>query len=174
MVGIQKGDFMTVRYSIKAINHLKVTGFLWQTALLIYVAGYFINFDQEIFLVVFAFYSLFAIPSIYLHTEYLIKNGGQAIRIEGDRFVVIQRSKSVDYKFTDMKKVILYKSASLDKGGIPLSPVESYHYARIVTKSNEELIITCLLVPKVDEAINLLKGVKFERKKRPFCTIFWK
>lgn len=163
------------RYYMSVENHIKVSSFLWQTSILLYVVSvYLIGVTNDELIVGFAFYSIFALPALYLHLEYLIKNRGQTIQVESAKLILTEGNISTDYRFEDMEKVILYKSASLDKGGIPLSPIESYHYARIVTKSKEELIITCLLAPKVDEVVDLLKGVKNERKKRPFCTIFWR
>ena len=73
-----------------------------------------------------------------------------------------------------MERVILYKAASLDKGGIPVSPLEYYNYARIVLKSGGEVVITCLLSPKVDKITNQIRGVRQERKKRLFNTTYWK
>jgi len=174
MGGILEDNFLMETYSIKIINHIKVSSFLWQTTLLIFLVGYFLKFDLDTFVVVFAFSGIFTVPAIYLHIEYLIKNNGCSIELESDKLTFTRGSESVDYKFVDMDKVILYKSASLDKGGIPLSPIEAYHYARVITKSNEELIITCLIAPKVDVLIKHLTGVKFARKKRLFCTVFWK
>lgn len=62
----------------------------------------------------------------------------------------------------------LYKGSNFHILGI-----EAYHYARIYLKSEEQLIITCLLAPKVEKAIRGLRGVKIERKKQIFCTLDW-
>lgn len=170
MAGIQEGE----RMYVSLYNQFKALNFGIGGTLFMLIALYFLDFNPDAIKIFGIFWLAITLPTLYLHIEYLIKNSGQFIQVETDKLIVIQKSRSMDYKFSDMEKVILYKSASLDKGGIPLSPIESYHYARIFLKSNEELIITCLLAPKVDEAISLLKGVKSERRNRPFCTIFWK
>jgi hypothetical protein len=38
-------------------------------------------------------------------------------------------------------------------------------------KTGEELILTCLLAPRIDKALKQMKGVLFERRKKLFCAI---
>ena len=63
---------------------------------------------------------------------------------------------------------------SIDTGSITFLAFESYYYARIITNLGEELIITCLLTPKVEETVRQLKGVPVIRKKRFFFNLDWK
>ncbi len=62
----------------------------------------------------------------------------------------------------------------MDAWGFPIGTMENYYYARIITHSGEELIITRLLTPEVEKAVRQLEGVPVERIKRPFCPIFWR
>ena len=169
MDGIQEGDrlFLSLRNQFKALN-FSIIG-----SIIMVIALYFLNFNPDAIRIFGIFWMVITLPALYLHFEYWIENRRKSIQIESDKLILTQGNKSVIYKITNIEKVILYKSASLDKGGIPLSPIESYHYVRIIMKSQDELIITCLLAPKVEEVVNLLKGVKYERRKRPFCTIMW-
>src|SRR5699024_8690781 len=99
---------------------------------------------------------------------------GMEIVIENEKLTVISRNKNPQsFKFNEIKEVILYKSASMDKGGIPIMPTEPYHFVRIITKSQEQITITCLMYPKLDEVVDKLIGVK-KIRKRGFCTLLWK
>lgn len=170
MDGLQEGNKAFINLS----NHFKALRFSILGTIFMLVALCFLDFKPDAIKVFGIFWLALTLPSLYLHIEYLIINSGQSIQLDCDQLIITQGSKSVGFKFADMDKIILYKPASLDKGGIPLSPIESYHYARIFMKSNEEIIITSLLFPKVEKLVNLMGGVRRERRKRPFCSIFWK
>ncbi len=62
----------------------------------------------------------------------------------------------------------------MDAWGFPLLAMEFYYYARVITNSGEELIITRLLTPEVEKEVQKLEGVPVERVKRAFCAVFWK
>ncbi|WP_462249331.1 hypothetical protein [Ekhidna sp.] len=154
-----------VKFSITLSNHIKVTAFTWQTSILYFVICYFLGFDLEGTLVGFGLFSLFIIPSFYLHLEYWITNYGQVVEIENHSLKITKKGVSNNYQFSEIKKVIVYKSASLDKGGIPFSTMEYYNYARIILKSGEEIILTCLLSPRIDKITDQITGVAKERKR---------
>jgi hypothetical protein len=162
--GIQEGD----KIYISLENHFKALKFGIVGTLFMLATLYFLRFNPDATMIFGFFWVALTAPALYLHIEYLLKNSGQSIKIENRKLVKTKRNKSIEYKFEDIEKVVLYKSASLDKGGIPLSPMEPYHYARIFMKSNEEVVITCLLVPDVDKFIDLLKGVEYHYNKIPF------
>jgi hypothetical protein len=46
-----------------------------------------------------------------------------------------------------------------------------YHYAKIFTKEGREIIITCLMVPRVEDAMRTIDGVQIELEKRFFTNI---
>ena len=106
-----------------------------------------------------------------MHIKYLIKNYNVQIEITDTKIIEIKNNKKFFYLKSDINKVILCKSASLDKGGIPFSAMEFYYYIRIVLKSNEEIIITCLLIDDLDKLLSEFQGIKLERKKRFYCPI---
>lgn len=169
MVGIQEGS---MTYKINFTNHWKALDFFVVTSVMILLACAFIGWNSEAVLFVFLVYSIFFLPSFYLHLEYFLKNQGQRLEILENEIILHDRNgEARRYRNQDLQKIILYKSASLDKGGIPLTPIESYHYARITPKQGDEIILTCLMAPNVDEAIKLIKGVPYERKKRLFASL---
>lgn len=155
-------------------NHLRVSTFtLVVTLALFLIWGYF-NFEQDFLLVVGLFHLFFTIPAIYLHIEYYIINKGEEIEIDHNEIVIRKDGETRKHNCNDISKIIVYKSASLDKRGIPFTAIESYYYARLITKSGDEIIITCLLTPKLDEILQHINGINYERKKRFFCSVFWK
>jgi hypothetical protein len=82
-----------------------------------------------------------------------------------------EQSNKKNFEFTSLQKIILFKSASIDKGGVQMTPVENYHFAVIKTKSGESFFITNLLAPDVEKAINMIKLVPYERRKLLFATL---
>lgn len=160
---------------IRTSSQLKVLSFHLMGTILMLVALYLLKFNVEFVVVFGGMYVLQTLPLLYLHIEYYIANRKQEITIGDDELTVITQNGNVHkFKFTELSKVILYKSASLDKGGIQFTSIESYHYVRIITKSNRQIIVTCLMFPKLEEMVNELKGVQKIRKKRLFCTLLWK
>lgn len=135
---------------------------------------YILSFEKEFIVVFLISWIIYTIPVLYLHTEYWIKNWSEKYEIKEGRIIKYNKRGKKIYNKEDIVKIILYKSASIDKGGIPILAMESYHYARIIMKTGEELIITCLLTPKVDKAIQNFGRVAIQRKKRGFCPIFWR
>lgn len=166
-------DNMVLRITFK--NLLKTTEFILTTALLYVGLMWYFNFDSSIVIGGGIFYLLFTLPALYLHLEYYFKNRGQEVEVNSTG-ITVRESNGIerDYNKNELDRIIIYKSASLDRGGIQFTAIESYYYARIIAKTGEEIIITCLLTPKVEEAARQLMGIKYERKKRFFCTLLWK
>jgi hypothetical protein len=159
-------------FGIEFKNHLKALAFLLITTILILAGGIYFKLNSEAILFGFVFYSIFFLPSLYLHIEYYLKNRGQRLEVLENEIILHDRNGQVRrYANQDLQKIVLYKSASLDQGGIPLTPIESYHYARIIPKQGEEIILTCLMAPNVEEAIKQIKWVSYERKKRLFASL---
>jgi hypothetical protein len=161
---------MTLR--ITPGNHLKLMVFNIIGTVLMIVALYFFRFDQNMMKIFLIIWLIYTVPALYLHLEYYFKNRGQELKILDSEIVFQDRNgKEKTYKPQDLEKAILYKSASLDRGGLQLSAIESYHYARIIPKEGEEIIITCLMTPNVEEALKQIRWVPYERKKRLFASL---
>lgn len=160
---------MILRQTFK--NHFNVLGFTLTITLILFIIWWYFGFDFDFLVVGGIFHLCFTIPSLYLHFEYAIRNAGEEITINHDEIIVRKNGKEHRYSDTDLAEIILHKSASLDKWGIPFTAMEYYHFARIITQSGEEIIITCLLTPKVEKAVRMLSRVPFERRKSFFCTL---
>jgi hypothetical protein len=160
---------MILRQTFK--NHLNVLGFALTITLILFIIWWYFGFDFDFWVAGGIFHLCFTIPSLYLHLEYAIRNAGEEMTINPDEIIVKKNGKERTYYVADLKEIILHKSASLDKWGMPFTAMEYYHYARIITQSGEEIIITCLLTPKVEKAVRILSKVPFERRKGFFCTL---
>lgn len=113
-----------------------------------------------------------AIPALYLHIEYWIKNKGEEYEIRDSEIILRKHGKEMTYKNQDIEKIIVYLSPSLYKNSnFHLLAIESYHYAIIKLNTGEELALTCLLAPRMDKTLKQIKGVLFENRKRLFCNI---
>lgn len=161
-------------YKITLNNHFRLALFhVFGTGLML-LAIYIFNSNRDIIFIFFCYWLLYTIPALYLHMEYYFTNKGYEIGINSIELILKKEGLVKTYNINDLSKIIVYKSASLDKGGIQFTAIESYHYARIITKSGEEIVITCLLIPNLDEFLSQLNAIIYQRKKRFFCTLNWK
>lgn len=172
VVGILEGRME--RYSIDFVNHLRALLSLFFVGVIMLGVLYWLKFDQSAIVIFGIFFLADAIPALYLHLEYWFSNMGEEYEITSNEIIRYKNGNQLKYSTKNIDKITLYKSASMDKGGIPFLAVESYYYVRVSIKSGEELVITRLLSSKLEEAVRRLKGVPFIRKKRLLCTIFWK
>jgi len=154
-------------------NHIIVSGFTWIVTAILFGVWWYLNYNPAFLLTAGLFHLLFTIPALYLHIEYSIRNAGEEIEINSNEIIVRKGGNERKYRSKDLEKIIVYKSASLDKGGIPLSAMEYYRYARVEAKTGEEIIITCLMVLDVEGAVKQLKEVSYERKKG-LAFLTWK
>lgn len=159
---------------MKLINHLRVLSHEFSGIAMMVIALYFLDFKIDMLVIFGIWFAILTLPVIYLHLEYYLANRGMEIVIENEKLTVISKNRnSQTFKFNELKEVRLYKSASLDKGGIPIMPTEPYHFVRIFTNSEEQITITCLMYPKLDGVVDKLIGVQ-KIRKRGFCTLWWK
>ena len=140
------------------------TGYL---SLLIYF-----NFDFGIVMICSIAYLLFVIPGIYLHIEYWSINRYEKYIISTDSISRYKNKKEEIYYASDIKKIILHGSATLFKPWFHLSAMEQYHFARVFLKDGNSLTITCLLTPRVDKSLEILKGVGIKKRKGLFNSTF--
>lgn len=113
-----------------------------------------------------------AVPALYLHIDYWLKNRGEEYEIRDSEIILRKHGKVISYRNQDIEKIIVYLSPSLYKNSnFHLLAIESYHYAKIRLKTGDELILTCLLEPRMDKALKQMKGVLLERSKKLFCAI---
>lgn len=153
---------MVMRQSI--MNHVRASGFTLITTFIFILIWWYLNFDEDFLVVVGLFQLIFTLPAVYIHVSYTLRNFGEEIEIKHDSIVVNKHGHQKLYSKDDLVQITLFKPASLDNGGIPLSAMDYYKYARISTKIGDEIIISCLMSVDFENYLRELKGIPFKRK----------
>ena len=125
-------------------------------------------YKYEIGMVLYPFYVFIVIQfifTIYLHVVYYLKNKGEEFIIEKDRIVRIKNGNESVFNSSDIKKIVICKSANMDKWGIPYTTFESFRLARVYLNDGRYFIMTNLLEYDLEKPLHILQGVKFERRK---------
>lgn len=108
---------------------------------------------------------VYYLPVVYIHYTYWRLNRGEEYLINRNEIVRIKDGREEVFAAEDIEKTIVYKSRNLSKGGAYFA-LGLYYYARIILRSGDELVITCLVIPDIDKVIRRLKGVPSELKVR--------
>lgn len=132
----------------------------------------FFNFNSGIVLICSIAFLFFVLPGIYLHIEYWFINKYEKYIIAQDSITQVKKGKEETYYSNDIKKIIVYGSATLFKTWFHLSAMEQYHFARIFIKNGETMVITCLLTPRVDKSLEILKDVGVKKRKGLFNSTY--
>ncbi len=156
-------------YKISLKNQLKILSYHLGTILTFVITLFFLKFDELAIIVFAVFLSVISLIGFILHFTFLYYNYKQEIKISDDNlFVKDKYGNEIVYNFSELNQVIEYKSASNEKNGIKFTFIESYCYIKIISKSNETIIISCLMCPDLNEIVISLKGINYKRKHNPF------
>ncbi len=165
--GLQIGN-MILKQTLK--THYKVLNFAIIVLIMILAACYFLfEKNNNILTGALAFYFITTSPALYLHWRYFKVNANQTIEINNTELRIRNNNHEISHLTSDFVKVIINKSASLDKGGIPLSALEYYYFIKIINREKEEIIITCLMHQNIEAILPFLNGIPIERNKNIFC-----
>lgn len=168
MAGIQGDNIL----SITVRNHLAALQSLLFLAAILFVILYLFDFDRGMTIAFVFGLGLDAITSLYLHFEYLAKNKGEEYEVRDTELIRWKNGGETIYKNDEIEKIIVYLSPALYKNSnFHFLAIEGYHYAVVKLKTGEELILTCLLAPRIDKSLKQMRGVLFEKRKRLFCMI---
>lgn len=121
--------------------------------------------DTNGFIVFYVFLAIQFYFTFYLHIVYFLKNKGQEFKVREDRIEKIEDSEAKIFHSTDIKKIVICKSANMDKWGIPYTTFECFRIARIYLKNGDNFIMTNLLDYDIEKPFSILKNVPFERRK---------
>lgn len=160
---------MTLQISF--INHLKALKFHLMGTSFMLVVLYFLNFDKIFFIVFISTWILYTLPTLYLHFRYYFINKGIEITITNDELILRFKNKEDAYVLNkkEIEKIVLCRSASMDKGGMPISSLETYQYIKVFSKNESVVRITNLMASNLDEVKNQFTGIRFVREKGFFC-----
>lgn len=152
-------------------NHIRVLPTtLITTALYLGILWYH-DFKSDLVLIFAIGYILTVVPSFYLHLNYYLKNKGFICQILPDKVIIIKKGVETIIEAISIKDVVVYKSASIEPGGIPITPMESYFFVRIFDHSDKEYNLSCLLDPKIDKSIKTMRGIKVWTERGVFNNI---
>jgi hypothetical protein len=159
-----------MKYTITPRNQfiaLKAIILVFLLLALLYKYGKYSNGDLEFYSI---FFLIFLIPVLYLHIEYYYFNKGTTLDVDLLQNKLVYYSKSGEIKtirFDELKEIVYYMAPSWHRTiKMKMAPWEHYHYAIILTKDGEKIIITSLMVPNVEKALSEIKGVPTEIKNR--------
>ncbi len=162
---------INMKLSQKFSNHFKPLIFHLVGTTIMVLCLACLHFQKEMIFVFEIIWIIYTLPVLYLHLEYYLWNWNLLVDINDDSIKITKNGKQKTYPLDNLSRILVYKSASLDNGGIQILPLESYFYAKILTKHNEVIIITCLICPNLEDVIMKLNGIPYERKKKIFCSI---
>jgi len=115
------------------------------------------------------------LPVLYLHVEYCFYNRGIQLEIDSyeKKFIYTDKTGTTEtFGFDDLSKIIVYMPPHFQSNTMFIRiPFDNYHYAKIITKSGKEIIITSLMARKVQDLVERIRGVSVEKKKRIFTSI---
>jgi|GEM_PF-2040295 len=141
-------------------------------SVLIVGGAVYFNFDPIYFIVFFLIVLINHVPAIYLHLQYMRVNRGDVFEVR--KSIIIRRSGHGIEKVTEneIDKIVIYKAASAERNGWPITSMEPYYFVQILTKTGRELILTCFLSRDVSEVITEnFSTVPTERYRWGFCSI---
>lgn len=154
-------------------NHLVALYFLIVIVVLFTIILVYFNFERNAVFIFSILFIIQAIPGLYLHIEYWLCNKREEYGIHSDRLIRYKNGKEEQYNAEDIEQIKILMSPSLYQNWyLHFLAIEQYHFARVYLKNGEKLIITCLLATRVDKALSGLKGVKIEKKKWLFNSIY--
>jgi hypothetical protein len=110
-------------------------------------------------------YVLTVVPSFFLHINYYIKNRKLICEILPGAIIIEKAGERNVIEKKDIRELVVFKSASIDKGGIPITPMEVYFFVRVVDCNGNKYDLTCLMDTKIDKSIKIVRGVNIRREK---------
>jgi len=133
---------------------------------------YYLRFDKYFVQVFLVFWAIDLLPSFFLHFTYYLRNKREEYEIRTNALIKRKDGEEIIYLNNEIEKIIVYLSPALYKNSdFHLLSIEAYHYAVVKLKTGEEIILTCLLAPRIDKSLKQIQGVIFEKQKRLFCMI---
>jgi hypothetical protein len=103
--------------------------------------------------------------TLYLHVVYYLKNYNEEFFIFDNKIEKLKNGNKILFNSFDIKKIVICKSANMDKWGIPYTTFESFRIARVYLKNGNYFIMTNLLEYDLESSFITLKDVPIERRK---------
>ena len=154
-------------------NHFKIWSFHIMGSIFMLLVLYLLNFDPDAVMIFSIFWFVYTIPAVYLYIEYLFVNMGGSIKINDEGLTYYKQGLEKVVNKTNIISITLYLTANAYKRSrIQYFAIEGFQFARIITDTGSQILITNLLSTQLEKDISLL-NVPIMRKKRVFCTTFF-
>jgi hypothetical protein len=114
---------------------------------------------------------VFGLPIYFLHSEHYQANKGMVVEVDSEGITIAKGGVVEKFPKDNIKTIVVFKSAAMDKGGMPMTPFEYYFYAKIVLKEGKSFYLTSMLDRKIDEKLKILEDVPFVREKGLFAFL---
>jgi hypothetical protein len=136
------------------------------------------DLDRELLSYYIIFFLISLIPVVFLHIEYLKRNGNFRFIIDSDnscfKLSNIKKEEESIIKFDEIKQIVIYCAPSVrKKRSFKILPFENYHFARIFTKNHKQYIITNLLMEDIIEGFKIVPNIKIQFELRIFATTLY-
>jgi hypothetical protein len=152
-------------------NHIKVLWIAIFTTILYAVVLWFFRSERGALIIFLSGYVLTVVPSFYIHISYAIKNKGMVCQILPGKICIVKNGKEQVIQCSDIEDITVYKSASIEKGGIPITPMEAYFFVRIIDKGGNKYDLTCLMDTNIDKSIKIIGAIQTFVERGVFNTL---
>jgi hypothetical protein len=165
---------MIIRLSIKRLLKPILRMLITVAIILIIGFGYAGGFDSNLLPGFIIILCIPVLPTTYLCIEYLIASKNQTVEISDETLTIkYDNGKLIHYLIKDLAVLKLYKSKSMEKGSFPIQTAEMYYHATIVAKDGQKIILTSVLGPDFDKALDMLKGVELDITRTVYSTLYF-
>lgn len=109
---------------------------------------------QDVYLYIataFIMFSIVFIPTMFLHTQYLLKSLHRKliVDIKEQLFIYETKNNQIVFKTSDIKIIRQYKTRILIENAIHWLPFSTYNYSELELNNGKKIIITCYLVSEL-------------------------
>ena len=161
--------FINMKITLK--KQLQALSNLFTLLVLLVACLLYIGIDPLMIKIYLAAALIFTLPTLALHISYFNRNKNMIVMIDKDKITIELDGTTAIYYNTEIEKIIISKSAAMDKGGIPMTPFESYFYAKVIVKNKPPIYLTNLLDWHIDDKVKEIENVQIIRHKALISTI---
>jgi len=140
--------------------------------ILLGVYFYFFDTVNVIFISVGSFFLVIdIIPTILVHCQYYFKNVKSELTLDFDSQTLMYKQgiTSVQLNFSEIYSLVRIASYGKNTGWYSF---ENYRHYRIKSRKAPDLIITCLMINKIEKNLELALNIKAERKYRVVAFVY--
>ncbi|WP_286920673.1 hypothetical protein [Flavobacterium sp. UBA4197] len=162
--------------SLTLFKHLKMLIILIFTSVVFLgLALYFYDdfSNKTLVYLLILFFVLFMLPVLYLHYNYYENSKGVTYEIEKSGLIIKKNNIKREIKIDSINEIVFFMTANrLQKSGYSQFAFENYHYAKIILKDDEQIIITCLFSDKIEAILESnFKAIKITKIKTFYPVI---